>query len=195
MDNNTDTGIEGLTRLTVGESVNRLAGSKFALPPNFPSNTHASQWVEDGPAVLEAKQFEYLPGNVKAAGWDVWLQDPNAHKLVKDEDDGLSSKNKGKLVPYTRAIGKRVYVLMWRPKALQSAVRKIYADESRRRTGQVLDGDVNPVASSDDPHGLITNSQLNRYGGKERDEGEQYMRPSAGSQPTRLHEAKELQLQ
>ena len=194
---NLNTGIDGLTFLSVGEKVNRLSGSKFALPPQFPAHTHASRWVEDGPGVLEAKQFEYIPGaNVKAKGWDVWLHDPEAGKVAETstEEDALPPK-RAKLKPYVRTIGKRNYVLMCRPKRLQQAVNKLYADESRRRTGQVISGEVNPVAGSDDPHGLVTDHQLNRYAGRERDEGENYMRPTAGSQPTRLHEADELQLQ
>lgn len=182
-------GVEGLTRLSVGEAVSRLSGSKFALPPHFPSRHYASKWVEEGPAVLEAQQFEYLPGAVKAKGWDVWLQDSNTGKVTEEK------KAPTKLVSFTRVVGKRTYVLMCRPKALQTAVRGIYADQSRQRTGQVINGEVNPVANAEDPNGIITEHQLNRYAGRERDEGENYMKPSAGSQPTRLHVAGELELQ
>jgi len=195
-----NTGIEGLSFLSVGEKSNKLSGSKFALPPGFPAHAYASRWVEDGPAILEARQDEYMPGGLyKAKGWDVWLHDPDATKVVKKEEevpeggDALPPK-RPKLKPYSRTIGKRVYVLLCRPKSLQQAVNRIYADESRRRCGAVLSGEVNPVAGEDDPHGLVTEHQLSRVG-RERDPGEEYMRPTAGSQPTRVHEATSLQLQ
>lgn len=171
--------IEGLTALDPkGSHQGRMAGSKFVLPPNFDANKFASKWEEKGPAVIEAAQEQILESaNCKADGWQVY----------KD----ISNKN----APYERVIGKKTFVLLFRPRLLQKAVNAIYADESRRLVNLEVAGETNAVNVAGDP-GILTNADLRRFGKHlEPDEGASYLPPNAGGQPTRLQEAATIELQ
>ena len=48
---------------------------QFNLPPEFDQNKWSAMWVEDGPAVQEAAQREWIQGaevQMTADGWEVW---------------------------------------------------------------------------------------------------------------------------
>lgn len=142
-------GIEGLTPLEVGSTPRNLAGHRFALPHNFPASKLASRWVEDGPEVAEARQDQVLAfANVRARGWQVW-ENPDAEKGSKDKY-------------VRRVVGKKTFILMFRPKELQNAVGRIYAAESRSFTNAELRGETNRVNDNNDP-GILTNQDLRTF--------------------------------
>lgn len=198
--------IEGLTALT-GPQMGTLAPHKFSLPAGFPANM-SSKWVEDGPAVIEAQQKEILQGaGVAADGWTPYrfvnsekTQEQNDKVIAKfaEEQEALGAdadkKAKPKLPPpvrdtYVRTVGKKTFVLMMRPRALQQAINKIHADTSRMLVSQEVRGETARANEANDP-GIITNvdlRQMNRI--EASDEGEDYIRATSGGQPTRLEEA------
>lgn len=204
--------IEGLTKLEGPASAN-LAPHKFSLPPGFPANM-SSNWVEDGQAVVEAQQHEYIPvANVKADGWapytvlDKKATDLRNEKIVEQFEfeqaalgDKRDSKAKPKfpppiMVPYTRTVGKKTFVLMKRPKALQQAVNKIHADNSRALVSQEVRGETATVNEGQDP-GVITNADLRRLDRGMGEEEYTYPLPtSEGGQPTRVGEAANIPVQ
>lgn len=183
--------IEGLTRIEgPSGAANRMAGSKFALPPGFDTSKYASAWIEEGPQVQEAMQEVYLESEgVKAQGWQIFkIMKP---KKVSDEKD---EKSKPEMVPCTRAIGKAVYVLMYRPKKLQQALNIIYANQSRRLVQQEIRGDTVAANESGDP-GIITAAELSKFSKEATDEdGVPYLKttPLAGARTPQ--EATELKL-
>lgn len=178
--------IEGLTRIEGPSSGrDRMAGSKFALVPGFDSNRYASAWIEEGPQVQEAMQEVYLESEgVKAQGWQV-------HKIAKL---GKDPKDKPEMVPCTRAIGKAVYVLMFRPKQLQRALNILYANQSRKLVQQELKGETAAANESGDP-GIITNADLSRFSKETTDEdGAPYLKTTPLTGARNPQEATELNL-
>lgn len=171
----------------------------------------SSKWVEDGPEIIEAGTPQVIESaGVQAEGWKVYQvidrekTEAQNEKIVLEFEaaqaelgDKADRKAKPKMGPpvrnaYTRVVGKKKYVLMMRPKALQLAVNKIYADMSRVMVNQEVKGETASANEAHDP-GVITNEDLRRMRRYEDpDPGEEYLAPSAGSQPTRLQEAQEI---
>lgn len=168
--------IEGLTILEGPTAGNPLVGSRFVLPSSFDGQKYASKWVEDGPEIEEARQEQIIPSaGVKALGWEVY-------------------KEGDKRQPVARVVGKRKFVLMFRPKQLQKAINSIYADESRNRVNSEILGDTSVAKTemSSDP-GILTNKDLQRVS---RSHGEDAPSPipKSGGFVTNPNEASELQL-
>ncbi len=196
--------IEGLSALT-GPQRGVLASHKFSLPPGFPADK-SGKWEEDGPSIIEAEQPEILySANCKADGWRVYkvldkvATEARNEKLVAEHATS-GSKEKLKFPPpvmvtYKRVVGKKTFVLMMRPKALQLAVNKIYADTSRALVNQEVNGETARANEAGDP-GVITNADLRRFDrGQAEDEGANYLPVGGGGQPTRVDEASTLQIQ
>lgn len=151
--------IEGLTSLSSAESSRPLVGSRFSLPPSFDTRKFASKWVADGPAVEEAKQDQIIASaNVKAVGWAVFQ---GVNLEAAKGDDAESAKKAPKLAPVTRVVGAKRFVLMFRPIALQQAINRLYANESRDRLNGELLGDTAQVNETGDP-GILTNHDLQK---------------------------------
>lgn len=187
--------VEGLTMLT-GPRRSRMAGSKFALPPGFDSKKFASKWVERGPGVQEAEQPVVLDfANCQAQGWSVFKVTAPAPEVDSEEIEGETEAPKAKRklpprVPFTRAVGKNVYVLMFRPKNLQRAVNTLYANQSRQIVDRELLGHTNSANESQDP-GMLTNADLKKHSRDLGDEPEGYIPARQGPKPD---EATELQI-
>lgn len=186
--------IEGLTALE-GPARGNLSSHKFSLPANFPSDKYASKWVEDGPEVQEAQQKQVIAqANVAADGWQVYRMIAPVKIMDDESQEKEPKKGPPKLIACTRVAGKKVYVLMYRPKALQKAVNDIYANQSRILVNQEVNGEKSAVSEGDP--GILTNADLqkfNRHLGQ--DEGEQYLPPNAGSSPTQLQTAADIAIQ
>lgn len=188
--------VEGLTFLGDRPRAAKLSPHRFSLPPGFEGHKYASSWVEDGPAVREAMQPETIEhANVRADGWQVYkcLEEKKISVMDDDLSDDKKSKTPPKLVPYTRVVGKKVFVLMFRPKKLQQALNKIYADVSRDLVNQEVKGETAAANTDGDP-GILTNADLRKAGAFD-EEAPPYPTASAGGQPTRIHEAAEVAIQ
>lgn len=199
--------ISGLTSLAAG-TPGRLQGSRFALPPGFDSKAFASKWVEAGPGVVEAGQPQILAfANCQADGWAVYkVVDPKGKQIETEpellvEGAAESAKTEEKapkkarpvMVPFTRVVGKVQYVLMYRPKQLQTAVNQLFANQSRELVGKEVMGESAAANTSGDP-GILTNEDLKRFGKNFSDEmPEGYLKPSNPSAP-RPADAVELKL-
>lgn len=202
--------IEGLTALT-GVERGVLGSHKFSLPAGFPAKM-SSKWVEDGPEVIEAAQPQILQqANVSAVGWTPYLVLDNEgtetrnEKLAVDHEmiqSTLDMKDRGKLKlpppirrPYVRVVGKKKFILLMRPRALQEAVNRIHADTSRHLVNQEIKGETAVANEGNDP-GIITNRDLRTIQRYEAiDEGEDYLKTNAGGQPSRLYESAEIPVQ
>ncbi len=171
------TGIEGLTALEGGIHANPLAGSKFALPPSFDTNRWASKWVEQGPNVIEAQQPTALvSAGVSAAGWQVYKQ-VKARKAGQEGELPLEGEKKRvETEMVTRAVGKSVFVLMFRPKQLQQVVNIIHANESRTIVAREVEGDTNASNVNND-QGILTARDMARNKKVTREEdGDGYLK-------------------
>lgn len=163
--------IEGLTQLTGPTTDGRMRNSKFALPLTFDVRANASKWVEDGPEVAEAAQPQIMEHcNMEARGWQVFRGlDTEATKraneeLNKDAKPGEKPKIAPPvLAPVIRVVGKRKFILLFRPKALQAAVNELYARQSRTLVNRELLGEsasANPAGDA----GILTNRDLRQAG-------------------------------
>jgi hypothetical protein len=189
--------VEGLTALAGPANV-RMTGSKFSLPPSFDSTKFASKWEEQGPRVIEAQQPQVLAfANCSADGWQVFkvlkvgTGEPADPAEAKPGD--LEQKRLPQMVPYTRAVGKAVYILMYRPKALQEAVNVLYANQSREIVGREVMGESAAANQSGDP-GILTNEDLRKFGKDFSDEMPTGYLPKAVPSARKPAEAVELQL-
>jgi len=203
--------VEGLTMLE-GPVQQRMAGSRFALPPSFDSTKYASKWVEQGAGVLEAQQSTVLAfAGCEAQGWVVFKVLKVGDNLTSSPENLAPAKQEGEesseteidskvdkpkparkptMVPYTRAVGKAVYVLMFRPKALQQAINVLYAGQSREIVHRELIGETSAANTGNDP-GIITNADLRKHSRDMGDESEGYIPPARGQTP---REAVELNI-
>lgn len=167
--------IAGLSKLE-GPSIDlRNTGSKFVLPPSFDPKKWSAKWVPDGPEVIEAQQEQILEfAGVKAQGWSVFKVMKPGQKLAsakKGEGDAEAKddeKSKPEMIPYTRAVGKTIYVLMYRPKSLQTAINAMYANQSTDLVNGELQGVTSQVNEGEDP-GILTNADLRRAQRMEED--------------------------
>ena len=206
--------IEGLTAIT-GPLRGSLTPHKFSVPADFPVNKYASKWVEDGNDVIEASNPQIISqANVQAAGWQVWQvidksATDNQRKLILEqfqaEQLGLPVEKRDKKVkpeyppairtPFIRVVGRRKYVLMFRPAALQAAITKIYADTSRALVSQEVRGESARANENNDP-GIITSADLRQFRNfeQEPDEGETYL-PANQGEPSQLSKAADLNVQ
>lgn len=189
--------VEGLTALE-GPRRSRLAGSKFALPPSFDAKKYASKWVEQGPGVLEAQQSTVLDfAGCEAQGWTVFKVLKVERGITNESEDSADAKtgdNEGseiesvkkrkspQMVPCTRAVGKAVFVLMFRPKNLQLAVNKLYAGQSRQIVNREILGETNAVNEGNDA-GILTNADLRKHSRDLGDEPEGYLPATSGQRP------------
>lgn len=203
--------IPGLTKLE-GPQMMRMAGSKFALPPSFDARRFASKWVEQGPQVQEAMQPQIIQSaNVAADGWQVFkvLKVTEAKRGTADEksqeqveaelagakaEESEAPKKKPEFVPCVRAVGKAIYVLMYRPRELQRAVNVLYANQSRELVGKEVMGETNAVNASQD-HGVLSNQELMAFKKNFEDEVPKGYLPKADPSAQRPAEAVELNLQ
>lgn len=125
-------------------TVEQHAG-QFNLPPDFDQKKFAAYWVEDGPAVQEASQREWIAGagQMTADGWEVW----------KDKD-----KKPRKVVS-----GKKTYVLLHRAKEVQNSVNAIYGNVGKLRAkAEKREG---PDGAKIDP-GILGDDRLQRIMGQ-----------------------------
>jgi hypothetical protein len=158
-------GIEGLTELTDAHRAQVMNGGRFALPPNFPANM-ASRWEEEGPAIIEAGQEEVLQfAGCKAQGWIPF----KVLDVTKIPEQKVGETPKPILVPYKRVIGKKVYVLLMRPKELQIAVNKIYANQSSSLVGREINGE-SVLANAQEDAGILGEAAIRRFDKITRDE-------------------------
>lgn len=143
--------IQGLESYDAPDSI--LHEGHLPLPVEFDRTQFAGKWVFEGPNVEKAKSSEVIPSaRMRAAGWSVWL-DPKTKKECK------------------RALNKTACILMFRPKELQKAINKLYANASRRRLIDELDG-ASTTRAMAGGSGLLDKEQLDRVGDRERDEDE-----------------------
>lgn len=162
-------GIEGLTALTVDQDLTRMTGSKFALPPTFPTQSLASKWVVDGMEVIEAGQPQVLShANCQAQGWTPFMVVDIEATKAQPVPKQIAGKDPVAvpapvMTPFSRVIGGKKYVLLFRPKALQRAINNIYADQSRSLVNRDLLGENTPE------EGLITNAELRKHDRMEGD--------------------------
>lgn len=100
------------------------------------------------------------------------------------------------MVPYVRAVGKKIFVLMFRPAPLQRAVNAIYADQSRQRTRMELKESTSLKA--EDAEGILTQRDLKKFSksfdGDEDNQELNYLPNSAGGKTTRLEEAADAEI-
>jgi hypothetical protein len=183
--------IEGLTAIDFGQTNARMAGSKFALPATFDSVKYASKWAEEGPEVEEARQEQVISSaGMKAQGWEVFRTiDLEATKKLGEKGDKAPV-----LVPVKRVVGKKVFILMFRPKALQQAVNKLYANESRERLNREIVGESATVNEAGDP-GILTNQDLKRVSRSYDGSDEPRPIPKGGGKLQDPNRASELVLQ
>lgn len=165
--------IEGLTMLEQSERGAVISGGAFANPPSCDTTKFSYRWAEEGPQVEEAEQPEFLAfAGVKAKGWAI-------HKITEKGKKTEDGKNAAPLlIPYKRVVGKKKYVLMQRPLELQRAINKIYANQSRARVNDEVNGEV-PA----DP-GVLTNADLRKIdGGRQSEDAGGYLQGIAGVDP------------
>lgn len=152
-------GIEGLSQATGPQNMNRLRG-RLDLPPEFDEKRHVANWVKKGPDVTKAQEKMLIPGSrgtLSADGWAVWK-----HPKTKQN--------------HTRTLGTGVYVLMFRPKALQTVIQRMAGNVSKDRmlneaNGKTIGG--NQLQDS----GILTSERLNPVLGPESEPLEVPMNP------------------
>lgn len=182
--------VEGLTPIDGPIKRNRMQGTVFSLPTSFDVNKYAAKWEVKGHAVNEAMQSTTIESIAAVAdGWQIYkvLKNPR-RALSAKEIQALSLKEKDEYNSYIpeyetveRTLGKMVVVLMFRPLVLQKALNQVYANQSRSRVGEEVDGDNR---LSDDT-GILTNKDLNRFGINERDEESTgYLKTTPIARPT-----------
>lgn len=139
--------IEGLTAFTSPQGyVNR---GRLPLPETFDSKRFVGKWVKKGPSIQIAKQPEPIPSeNVVANGWQVW------------------SDSKNQICQRTLSTG--IFILMFRPRVLQTAINKLYGNASRRRMVQEAEGKTVAGQTKTDS-GIFTQDVLNKIPGLNRE--------------------------
>jgi len=155
------TSIPGLTRFE-GPRKSSLQPHKFSLPAGFDRTKFAARWEEEGLPVLDAANPEILAyAGLVAEGWKPWtVIDVEAtakqrKAKAQPEKPGEPVKELPEVppvrVPFTRVVGKKKFVLLYRPIELQRAVNAIYGEESRSRVTMEVKGDkVSALQEHDD---------------------------------------------
>lgn len=185
--------IEGLTALDTHYAPDRMVGSKFALPATFDTKKWASKWVENGPEIEDARQPQIIASaNMQAQGWEVF-KTLDLEAVKKDQEDGGKSKIP-KMIPVLRVAGKKTYILMCRPKALQMAVNDLYAKESRDRLNGEIMGET-ATANETGDSGILTNQDLKRVSRSYGEDDTPTPIPAGGGKTTQPNRASELVLQ
>jgi len=131
--------------ITLISGPNKTNAGPFNLPAKFDGRIHAARWAEKGAEVEYNQQPQQIIGTrYQSNGWSVWL-DPDKQKK-----------------PYeVKVASGKTYVLMFRDKALNSEVNKIYGDVSKRAINQELAGASRP--KTPDGHvlpGMLTDAEL-----------------------------------
>jgi hypothetical protein len=149
------TDIPGLTDIE-GPITLSLRGH-LQVPASFDRKKYVAKWVKDGAAVNQAKQPEIISHVRKqAAGWETFM--------VTVDDEGKPCKP----APCTRILADGKYVLMCRPRELQSAVNKLYGKISTDRTNLEASGEtVSPLVENS---GLLSDKQLVSLGAAPRNQ-------------------------
>lgn len=127
--------MEGLTQTTEIAKVNK---GHLAPPPQFDDVKFVGKWVKQGPAVVQAGQPQFLEGNFKVAGWQVW-------------------KHQGK--PCVRGLSSGLFILMYRPKELQNAVSAICGNISRAKIMREQNGE-SVAGDQNSDRGILTPDRL-----------------------------------
>lgn len=119
--------IEGLT--TWDGKAGEVNKGSFPLPPEFDRNKHSGQWVKNNHRVNRAKEPEIIRSEgVVADGWAVWKHPKNQKPCIRTVNSGA-------------------FILMFRPKALQTAVNAAYGNVSKRRMIQEAEGETLSVGT------------------------------------------------
>ncbi len=137
--------IEGLTAYTA--PAGSVQKGRFMMPPEFPKHL-VGKWVKQGPSVTMARQPVPIPSEgVVASGWETWLD-----KQKK---------------PCVRTVASGAFILMFRPRVLQTAINKIHGNQSRKRMIDEAQGKT--VTSVDggqvSDRGVLTRDVLNQIPG------------------------------
>lgn len=140
--------IEGLS--VIKEPLRQSAASRGALQPpdDWDGKQFVGKWVPDGAKVSAARQSEILPGGYAAAGWEIW----------KEAATGMAC---------TRISNGKQFVFVYRKRALQDAVNRIYANQSRERVNREVAGNSADEALRQE--GLIPNEILKKVPGLNED--------------------------
>lgn len=105
--------LEGISLVEGPRDLNRTRG-RLPLPPGFPEKRFAVKWAKQGHGVAMAREKEQITGtNYTVDGWEVWY-DERKKPCIRPLSDGA-------------------YVLMVRPKVVQTNVSKICGNLSRER--------------------------------------------------------------
>jgi hypothetical protein len=119
----------------------------FNLPPNFDVKQYAAQWTEEGSVEMMKMRQPIIGAGATADGWEVWKP----------------SGNKGGITKVTTS-GRKVFVLMCRPRAIQDQVNAMYGNLSKRYINRELRGETVAGDIRQDP-GMMTEAQLKAEGG------------------------------
>lgn len=142
------TQIEGLSSFTNPEGyVNK---GRLPLPENFDTRRFVGKWTKKGPSVQIAKQPERIPSEkMEATGWQIW-SDPKTKQIC------------------SRTLSTGVFILMFRPRVLQTAINKLYGNASRRRMVQEAEGKTVAGQIKTDS-GIFTQDVLSKIPGLSRE--------------------------
>lgn len=167
------------------------------------ANCSAAGW-----SVFKVEDIEKTAELMKKAGDEALQKQQEEFETLQNEETDPVKKAKIKkpalkvekvapvMVPYVRAVGKKIFVLMFRPSKLQRAVNAIYADQSRQRTRMEVKESTSLKA--EDPEGILTQHDLNKFSksfnGDEDNQELNYLPNSAGGKTTRLEEAADAEI-
>lgn len=135
-------GIEGLSKATGPANSNRLRG-RLDMPSDFDSKRYVGRWVKKGPDVTKAQEKQAIPGSkgsLMAAGWAPWK-----HPVTKQN--------------HTRTLSSGVYILMFRPLALQKIIQASNGNLSKERMMNEASGRTVAGQLSGDP-GILPTDRL-----------------------------------
>lgn len=125
----------------------------FNVPPNFPIERFAVEWVEEGMRIFK-EQRQYIPDSgMSADGWTVYKG------VERDEDNNITGLSiKGKPITVTTAKNK-TFVLMVRPKQIQVEVNALCGNVSKKRIRREVSGET-VAGNAPIDTGILTEQQL-----------------------------------
>jgi hypothetical protein len=130
--------VAGIRDLEVHANVNR---GQLALPADFDTKKYVGRWAKKGVGTERSRNPQSLGNGQQADGWQVYKGRRN-EICQKTLSDG-------------------VYVLMFRPKALQRAVNAILGNVSKARITKEHDGET-IEGESTVPFGMLPESSLKK---------------------------------
>lgn len=105
----------------------------FNLPPTFDTKVYAAEWVEEG-QVAQKQMRQVLPQTgMSADGWEVWKLNPKDKRTE------------------THGSGKKVFVLMCRPRSIQNQVNALYGNVSKKLLNSEVAGQSKVAVSATPP--------------------------------------------